>query len=367
MENYMENYIILLQRRFRINKIKKAIKELSFDKKVVENNSFDEFIDLIVDEKILFLTTLILTNITQLSNYGEKNVLIVPSFLSAFVIYGYPEDIMVDDASIIKISKQVVETFDSLLYTKLNIFKIQKFNKLLIEYKEIFDVWKLKDNKQFLHTLTTSYYEVESIIQKADNNIEQIKILRERQEDIINKIIYVNGQEYFNNYKPEEITLCERHIKDILHDAFWDIFKTELDSTPPVYDKLFQILEEVKETFCKFIPNRKDIQEEICENIDINLIKNMIENGAFDDENLYKLSTYIISLIKRFQPPIMDNDIDNWEEGMLEQFKENFEYSGFLIIFFKSVFNMLENIIFYAKKIIDENKNDFPIQMSTSI
>lgn len=350
MKNYIKNYIIV-QRQFRINKIKTTIKELGFDKKILKKKTFDEFIDLIVDEKILFLTKLILTNITQLSNYGKKNVLPVHSFLSAFVVYGYPEDVLLEDSThpIIKISKQVVETFDSLLYTKLNIFKIQKFNKLLINYKEIFYDWKAKDHKQFVDTLTTSYYEIESTIKKTDT-IEMIEILREKQEDIINKIIYVNGQEYFNNYK------------NILHGTFWDILKRELDSTPPVYDKLFQILEEIKDTFCKFIPNRKDIQEEICENIDINLIKNMIENNAFDDNNLYKLSRYIISLIKRFQPPIMDEEINNWEEGMLEQFKKKFEYSGFLIVFFKSVFNMLETIILYAKKYIDENENDFPIR-----
>ena len=43
-------------------------------------------------------------------------------------------------------------------------------------------------------------------------------VCRQRQEDIINKIIYLNGQEYFNNYKHEEVTLDEniqRHIKKL--------------------------------------------------------------------------------------------------------------------------------------------------------
>ena len=70
----------------------------------------------------------------------------------------------------------------------------------------------------------------------------------------------------------------------------------------------------------------------------------MIENDAFDDKNLYNLATYIISLIKQFQPAIMDEDVNNWEQGMLQQFTEKFEYSDFLVTFFKSVFNMIENI-----------------------
>ena len=41
----------------------------------------------------------------------------------------------------------------------------------------------------------------------------------------------------------------------------------------------------------------------------------MVNNDAFDDENLYKLAVYIISLIKRFQPPIMDEKVNEWEKG----------------------------------------------------
>jgi len=411
-----ENYIILVQRHFRIKKIEKAIKILKFDKKVVENNTFEEFIDLIVDKKVLSLTNYILTKITRVSNFGEKNILTPNNFLSAFVICGYPNDVLEGETSTplikrvtssrnlnnlaIKKAKQVVQSFDTFLYTKLTKFQIDKFSKLLTDYKDIFDAWKLNDYEQFIHKLTVSYYEVESMIQEIlsegegetpspptnettvppSNEVSHsmggegvppsnevphsmggegvspstiMAMCLERQDDIINKIIYLNGQEYFNNYKHEEITLDEsvqKQIKDTLHAAFWDLFKSELDSSPPVHDRLFQLLEELRDTFCNFVPNRKDIQEEIYENIDVKLIKNMIENNAFDDDNLYKLSTYIISLIKKFQPPVMDEDIDNWEQGMLEQFKEKFEYSEFLITFFQSVFNMLESIIIYAKK-----------------
>ena len=95
----------------------------------------------------------------------------------------------------------------------------------------------------------------------------------------------------------------------------------------------------------------------IYDKIDVDMIKNMIANNAFEDENLYNLATYIISLIKRFQPPIMDEEVDTWEQGMLAQFKESFEYSDFLVTFFKSVFNMIENIIIYNKQLLENLDN----------
>ena len=99
-----------------------------------------------------------------------------------------------------------------------------------------------------------------------------------------------NEQEYFNNYKHEEVTLDEgiqRQIKATLHRAFWDIFQEELESKPPIYTRLITILEEVRDTLCSFVPNRTDIHNEIHEKIDVTLIKNMVENDAFDDKNLY--------------------------------------------------------------------------------
>ena len=115
---------------------------------------------------------------------------------------------------------------------------------------------------------------------------------KEQQNNIIDQVIFLNGQEYFNNYREETVELdsnLQSHIKDTVHKAFWNILYRELNSTPPIYEHLLNIITELRDTFCKFVPNRQDIHEEIYENIDVELIKNMATNDAFDDENLYKL------------------------------------------------------------------------------
>ena len=57
-----------------------------------------------------------------------------------------------------------------------------------------------------------------------------------------------------------------------------------------------------------------------------------------------------------------------YETGSLSvddiQFKEKFEYSEFLVTFFQSVFNMLENIIMYAKK-ATEDMNEIENMVTT--
>jgi hypothetical protein len=380
-----EQKVCMIQRQFRTNQIKKAIKTLNYGKHTIENNTFEEFTQKIQDKKVLSLVHYILKKITRISNYGKENALTSQDFLSAFVIFGYTEDIIEKplitaqsdiDKIIIRIAQTIVNKFDTFLNKKIKIRDIQRFHKLLILYKKRFDIWKRKDHKQFVHELTVTYYELEITINEIQEKAAEketeteggedsdtkllIEYFLERQEDIVNKLIYLGGQDYFHNYKHEEIMLDEgfrRYIKDTLHTAFWDILQTELDETPPKYDKVIMLLTELRDTFCDFVPNRKDVQQEIHENIDIELIKNMVNNDAFDDENLYKLTVYIISLIKRFQPPVMDEKVNEWEKGMLEQFKSKFNYSNFLVVFFNSVFNMVANIVMYSRKFLDEYEN----------
>ena len=81
-------------------------------------------------------------------------------------------------------------------------------------------------------------------------------------------------------------------------------------------------------------------------------------NDAFDDFDLFKLTTYMISLVKRFQPPVMDDDVCIWEESMLEYFKKKFQYSNFLIIFFQSIFNMMHSIVIYMATLKENLENN---------
>ena len=70
---------------------------------------------------------------------------------------------------------------------------------------------------------------------------------------------------------------------------------------------------DLKKLLSSLIPNRIDIQDELNDKIDETIIINMLNNNVMDKIDVKLLSIYIISLIKMFQPPIMDNEIEKWE------------------------------------------------------
>ncbi len=138
-----------------------------------------------------------------------------------------------------------------------------------------------------------------------------INICKDRQKDLLEKVKELNGLSYLQTFEPSGITLdnmTKRHIHETAHLAFWDIFHKQLLEVPPSYIMLLELLTDLRNRLCKFVPNRLDICEEIHESIDIELITNMVTNNAFDDESLKKLCLCISFKVKRCQDNGRDDD-----------------------------------------------------------
>lgn len=69
--------------------------------------------------------------------------------------------------------------------------------------------------------------------------------------------IFFNLQKYFllkainpdfrlQPYQPPENSL-EKRIKTIMHDAFWDLLREQLNADPPIYDHAIALLGDIKE------------------------------------------------------------------------------------------------------------------------
>ena len=374
----MESAAIRLQRRVCIKQLTRQLGKLQFSHKLIEENTFETFTEMIQDKYLQAIITKIIRLITNISEYGSNNIISAQDFFSSFVIYGYREEVMnieetdplfFTNSQIICSANKLVSEF-SLLSDKVTMYRINKFNKCLKEYKKNFVAWKRCDKHYMIHIITCSYYQLDAVIKEeeklgSDEEATEahkmyINICKDRQKDLLEKVKELNGLSYLQTFDPSGITLdnmTKRHIHETAHLAFWDIFHKQLLEVPPSYMMLLELLTDLRNRLCKFIPNRPDICEEIHESIDIELITNMVTNNAFDDESLKKLCLYIISKVKSFQPPVMDDDVDLWETNMLEHFNKQFDYADFLPIFLRSVFNMLDNIVAFSQQFIREEES----------
>ncbi|KZS16414.1 T-complex 11 protein 1-like protein [Daphnia magna] len=99
----------------------------------------------------------------------------------------------------------------------------------------------------------------------------------------------------------------QKTIKDIAHQAFWDLLKEEFEEDPPKYDRALTLLEEIKEWLLSLLlPHQTRSQQEIKDKLDTELIRQQISAGTLD---LHSYSQYIISLMARLCAPGRDDKI----------------------------------------------------------
>nr|CAG4634748.1 EOG090X04Z9 [Alona affinis] len=99
----------------------------------------------------------------------------------------------------------------------------------------------------------------------------------------------------------------QKKIKDIAHQAFWDLFKEELEQDPPNYSRGLILLEEIREWLLSLLlPHQTKTIQEIRNKIDLDLIRQQITAGVLD---MHSYSHYIISLMGRLCSPARDEKI----------------------------------------------------------
>jgi len=239
-------------------------------------------------------------------------------------------------------------------------------NSKYIEYKETFikyyntyiekyTTWATLDKRQLNTSLIHAHSELSNTQKflndnRKENTSDDIKQSQDqldeeitgKLEDIENRLRVINGVKKAEDIKAaltaNDETIQDDSIFKIAKKAFWDIFTEEIERND--YSRLFIILDEIKTRLKALTPNRQDIHTDIDQNIDIDLYKQMISNGAFETEDFMKLIEYLVTKIKQYIAPVHDTEIGHWVTKLYENIGD--KYSKTLPAFFEEYYNYLE-------------------------
>lgn len=118
--------------------------------------------------------------------------------------------------------------------------------------------------------------------------------------------IVANENFHLNTIEPPKNSLEER-VKQIVHKAFWDRLESELKEDPPVYEHAIRLFDEIKEILLSFLtPGTNRLRTQICEVLDIDLIRQQAEHNAVD---IPKLGGYVINIMSKLCAPVRDDDV----------------------------------------------------------
>ncbi|XP_017048278.1 T-complex protein 11-like protein 1 [Drosophila ficusphila] len=118
--------------------------------------------------------------------------------------------------------------------------------------------------------------------------------------------IALNPDFKLQKYEPPSDSL-EGAIKKMVHKAFWDLLRQQLDRQPPSYDQAIRLLAEIKECFPQLLsPINERAFAHINEVLDDAVIRQQAERGTLDFRSY---ANFVINILSRSCSPARDEAV----------------------------------------------------------
>ena len=328
-----------------------------------ELKEFDTFMKLICRRDVINATT------QMLNSFETKYKCYKPSsreFLTMYMIAENEEDVFptVSDheKKIASNCKEILSTFENLCSNIIsrNPNSIRDFFNKVKNFQKEMNEWKIMDKKRLLLEFAQAYFELtktrefimnEKVGDKNELTPDKViwseEIIKQKQK-ILEKVRTLAGNagvEYVENYSPplaDEKTY--KVVFDMAKKAYWNVFKEELRATPPNYEKLYHLLDEVRGKLLTLVSRNQQQVNEINEHIDPDFVKQQITNNVFNPTDFRNILVFITNKIYNLQTPINDTNLKEWKDNFMNRIKNGEKYATLLPDFFENVLDRIERI-----------------------
>ena len=124
----------------------------------------------------------------------------------------------------------------------------------------------------------------------------------------------------------------------------WDVLQKELESTPPTWTTLEQVLRDIKHRVKCIIPLRsKRMHDALNVSLDVDFIMQMLKYDAMPQIHIRQIIVFLISQLEALQSPADDGNTASWKTFVLQQFDTQ-PPSRFFPLFFTGLILRLKKI-----------------------
>jgi hypothetical protein len=250
--------------------------------------------------------------------------------------YNYPDKIK-------KYARNIILYFlDNSKYPK------ELLHKEILKYLREFDTWKQNDLDKLLLEITGSIVNLEemkqNIIRKdtksdIDNEwIEKINDLIKKINDYGNKLNAKLFKEKLDTLRLNIQEQKEKLAKDIIDDIYWTNFLETIKNND--YELLYNNFEEIKNILNEIKPEETNNQV-----IDINYLKQLIENNVFSPEYLSNYINYITTKLLKYGIPAYDHIVKDTRIKLIKNIDDNGLTPEIITNTFRFLMNMLVKLI----------------------
>ena len=112
------------------------------------------------------------------------------------------------------------------------------------------------------------------------------------------------------------VSAVEQQIGQTWKKAYWDRFSVLLGESPPDMSMLVEILQDLRTRLIDLTPHREDLAAETREKFDLDLIRQMVDHGAFGASELSGVLEYVVRRLRLLEAPASNEATDKWMADM---------------------------------------------------
>jgi hypothetical protein len=363
----MDYSVSAIQRLFKINRINsslKKFKQLNLDKKI-SVMTFDEMTLELLNSDYLTICTELMNRINRyldpntfsLNVNAKSNKVLPRVLLSMYIIKYFPDDIFttIDLGTVTELSllaNNLVNFIENRFLSdkhyknnSLNRFGFL-FNTFYINYMYLVEQDRINLVKELYqeysnasitknYIITGTKYSPEqktNILQVINNHIKQI----EQSIKMLDKKVNIS--------KFEEIASVEDRIKSNISKEFWNNVEQTMKNND--YTLLLNNLKNIKEILIDLTPKsiKKSEKIDLNEYLDLEFLKQKLENNVFDKEQIVSLCKYLLDKVHNLQSKVRDDDLHIFWSHCLEKLNNEVPIYEFISYFLKELYKIIDDI-----------------------
>jgi hypothetical protein len=267
----------------------------------------------------------ILTKAHELLKELHIDTLVKPRiFLSLFLLFHFPSELFTQNEN--------TDDLLSIMTKVMNETNTQELRKHICEYSIAFKKWSANDLEILKNQLLQEYHQLNVDILNTENE-DMILVFRTTQEQILKCAKSIGYDEEILNYSP--VVIDKEKYEQEYTMALYDTLHVELREKKLVHTK--QIMNYVQKFIQLFLPDET--------NFDIDLLEQIVENDAYDSNEIKSFFTILYDLIQKIQSIQRDEQLKEFRSYLEKDDDVNIpKHLIFLLDCVQSTVDDLENL-----------------------
>jgi len=327
----------------------------------IKEPKYAEIEKILRDKESLRITSNLLNSLLEISDKSTPRI-----FLSIFMFTSFPDMINYSpetssedsvEYNLLKFSNEIIKLLRKLSTSNNSLYSrvlVVRFRYLYEVMSTLFFEFKKRDRLGLIEGLIVSYTEVEQFAETLDKSKEldetTLEHIELEKKKIMKRLEQLDGVKLFNEVRERKQKVIERitnNVKENMEKAYWDSIKSKMEGNPPDYTVIIPLLKQIIIYIDSALEYNKKYVNEVIETIDLDFLKQKIEDGEVSKFDIHDIIEYILDTFIELEPRIRLDSNKKLKEDKLNKLMTSgdSELPKYLVYFFKDMFKRYENLV----------------------